>query len=131
MWESATGWAYRATQRSYGKRPNPRPADVPGDGGCLFHSLTLEQRRLNGRPGPATAADWIKSLLALRLVANQANRHWIDGLSEENRPAAQRAVEGELVDGGRHTFTPRGAYMELVGKTMSVGTFLHTLVFAD
>ena len=109
----------------------PLPADVPGGGGRLFDSLTLEQRRLIGRPNPATTTDLIKDFLALRLEPNKATRDWIDGLSEDDRTAAQCAVAGELVAEGRQTFTTWGANFEFMDKPTSFGTFSDSPVSSD
>ena len=67
----------------------PLPVDVPGDRGRLFHSLTLEQRRLNGKSSSATTVVLIKDPLGLGPEANKANRDWIDGLSEEDSAAGR------------------------------------------
>ena len=100
----------------------PQEADVPGDGGCLFHALTLELRRLDGRPDPRTTEELAQESAALRLEVNKANRDWIDGLSEEERAEKQCCVEGELLDEPQHTFTTWGAYFEFMDKPTSFGT---------
>ena len=65
----------------------------------------------------------IQDTLALRLVANEANRDRINGLGKKDRTAAQWVVEGELVDEGRHTFTTWYAYFGFTDKLTSFGAF--------
>ena len=97
MWEAATDGGLPRNTAELQKTTEPLPVDVPGDGGCLLHSLMLEQRSLKEESNPATPVDLIQDPLALRLGANKANRDWTDGLSVEERTAAQ------WVDGSRDT----------------------------
>ena len=120
---SADGWGLPRNTAELQGAIEPLAAAVPGDGGCLFQSLTLEQRRLNGESHPAATVDLIRDSLVLRLEAIKANRDWIDGLSEEDVAAAQWASEGELVDEGRQTFTTGDAFFEVADKPTSFGAF--------
>ena len=121
--ESDGGQELLRNAAELGGTSEPFEVDVPGDGGCLFHALTLEKRRLDGRPAPPTTADLIRESAALRLEVNKANRDWIDGLCEEERTEAQWAVQGELIDEARHTFTTWEAYFEFMDRPTSFGTF--------
>ena len=101
----------------------PLVADISGCRGYHFFSLALEKGRLDARPNPATTADLVSESVAPLLEANEENRHWIDGLSEEERTEAQWTAQCGLLDEGRHTFPTRSACFEFMGKLTSFGTF--------
>ena len=97
--------------------------DVPGDGGCLFHSLALEQWRIEKKSGQLAGRDLAMESIALRQAVNGANRIWIAGLGEDEKLAAQWMVEGEMIDDGGRPFTTWDDYFRYMDNPYTFGGY--------